>query len=99
MAVSLSRSIYDLWMRRSLVDQAERRFAKARLDNDELKTDYSRLQDPAYIEEQARNKLGLSRNQEIVVVIPNSPEEQDEAEENQPQTEPTWRQWIAVLWE
>ena len=40
--------------------------------NRELKKKLTQIQSPQFIEEQARNKLGLSKKDEVVVIIPDN---------------------------
>ena len=69
-AVALVRSVYDLWQKGGILETEEQRFARARYTNEELRQQGEELKDPMYIEKQAREKLGLSRPGEAVVVLP-----------------------------
>ena len=69
-AVALVRSVYDLWQKGGILEAEEERFAKVRYTNEELRQQDEELKDPMYIEEQAREKLGLSRPGEAIVVLP-----------------------------
>ena len=70
LTISLLRSIIDIWQKGGLLDKEEERLAKARLENEELTKEFERLQSPEYIEKQAREKLGLGKENEVVVVLP-----------------------------
>lgn len=99
LVISLTRSIIDLWQKGSAYDREEQRFAKARLENEQLISQYERIQTPEYVEQEARDKLGLTKEGEIVVVLP-----QDTAlteKDMNPSIDltnlPIWQQWIKVL--
>ena len=98
-AVALVRSVYDLWQKGSILEAEEERFARARYTNEELRQQDEELKDPMYIEKQAREKLGLSRPGEAVVVLPpdNSVQtiETDRAGVFGEKT--AYEQWIAVI--
>lgn len=89
--VSLSRSIYTLWQKGDLVTQREAILTTRKDENQALSQKLSQVQDEAFIEEQARNKLNLSREGEIVVVLPKDLPVASEAPA--PQITPNWQQW------
>lgn len=98
--ISLLRSIIDIWQKGGLVDKEEERFAKTRLENEELTKEFESLQSPEYIEKQAREKLGLGREGEAVVVLPPNANETPSSEEKTPLKkleEPIWQQWVSFL--
>ena len=99
LVISLSRSIIDLWQKGSAYDKEEQRFAKARLEHEQLAQQYETIQTPEYIEKQARDKLGLSKEGEIVVVLPQEAQKQKEEIEKQKESIelPIWKQWIEVI--
>ncbi len=98
--ISLSHSSVNLWQKANLLDKEEERFAKAKLENEILTEELAKLQTPQYIEKQAREKLGLSRENEMVVVFPGK----DQAEVKPSETplinpkKPVWQQWWKILW-
>lgn len=97
--VNLSRSLVDLWKKGDSLDQEEERFAKARFENEELTRESEKLQSPEYIEREARDKLGLAREGETVVVIPEITQQvsttTNQTEEISQNT--VWRQWLDFL--
>lgn len=76
--ISLSRSIYDLWQKRSILDEARERVRKAEEENANLREKYREVQSPEYIEQTAREKLGLGRDGEVVVVLPRNDKRKNE---------------------
>lgn len=100
LVINLTRSLIDLWQKGGLLDKEEERFAKVRLENEELNKEFARLQTPEYIEREARDKLGLAREGEAVVIIPPTAGNQSNTlkETNSKEVaKPIWQQWLAVL--
>ncbi len=99
LVISLTRSIVDAWQKGGLLDREEERFAKAKLENEELNRESVKLQSPEYIEKQARDKLGLGKEGEAVVVLPplptiTVPEGQTN---NSEKSQSVWQQWVSFL--
>ncbi len=67
--------------------------------NRELKKKLTHIQSPQFIEEQARNKLGLSKSGETIVVIPEEKLKQVLGASNSAQIVrlPNWLGWFRVF--
>lgn len=80
------------------LSQAADAVYKLEIKNKELKEKLSRIQSPQFIEEEIRNKLGLSKKWETVVVIP---EEKIKsvlgASASAPLRLPNWLGWLKVF--
>lgn len=82
--------------------QAEReKLAKIEADNTKLANDLALAQSPNFIEREVRNKLGLAREGEAVVVLPDSDTLKKLAPQIPTQTEtlpdPIWRKWLKLF--
>lgn len=101
--VNISRSILDLSGRNKVVEEAELRVRKAEEENATLREKYYEVTRDEYLEEVAREKLGLGKEGEMVVVLPKSIKEDDsavgqaEGEEKQVEPQPVWRQWAKLF--
>lgn len=92
--VSLSRSIYALWQKGGFVAERERARDEFKLKNRALVEDLQHAQSPEFIEQQARQKLNLQREGEVVVVMPQdlaSPQPQTAVEAEPPNWQKWWR--------
>ncbi len=89
--VTLSRSVYDLWQRRDIVSQRARELARQEAENQRLKQQLSEAQTLEFIERQAREKLGLVKPGEVVVLVPKT----EVGSEDQTTTKPlpNWQKW------
>lgn len=101
--VNISRSILDLSGRNKIVEEAELRVNKKEEENAILRDKYYEVTRDEYIEEVAREKLGLGKEGEVVVVLPKSIKEDDsilgqaEGDEKQTEPQPVWRQWAELF--
>ncbi|HCM37155.1 MAG: hypothetical protein UV61_C0001G0079 [Candidatus Gottesmanbacteria bacterium GW2011_GWB1_43_11] len=94
--VNISRSIWNLWQKGSIV--SERQAVRDRLleENAALKSKLQEVESPEFIEKQAREKLNLQKEGEVVVVLPK------DLIRSQPQaavepTLPNWQRWWKVF--
>lgn len=80
------------------LSQAAETVYKLETKNKELKKKLSQIQSPEFIEEQARNKLGLSKQGETVVIIPEEKLKQVLGTTESAQIRlPNWLGWLKVF--
>lgn len=99
--VNLSRSIYSLWQQGSRVHTREDVLKIAKQKNIELKRKLAQVESPAYIEQQAREKLNLSREDEYVIILPQNLVDQYKVVEGNVQgiqsELPPYQQWLHLF--
>ena len=98
---SLIKSLKRINEGRALVRRNEAKLEKIRKENEKLEEQLKIIQSDEFVEKQLRNKLGLVKEGEIVVVLPEAdivkklspiiPEE----EEAKPR--PNWQKWIELF--
>lgn len=104
--LNLSQSIISLTTKNKELEQANDKVEKEISRNSQLISELSKVQNPKYIEQQAREKLGMSRPGETVVVVPEEAVVQmasltaslsadfyarfDET--------PNWQKWVKLFW-
>jgi len=100
-ALSLARNISKGRQIKTKVAEKEAGVNKLKTENEDLQKKIEEMKSPEYIEKQIRDNLGLSREGEIVVVLPDedilralAPKDTFE-EETLPQ--PNWRQWLNLF--
>ncbi len=93
--INLSRSIYALWQKRGIV--AERRSVAGQLaqKNQELVQKSQEVESEPFIEKQAREKLNLQREGEVVVVLPKNLGTFENT--SPPPHSPNWQRWWKVF--
>ena len=92
--IELSRSVMDLLDKGKIIEQTQKRLERAKAKNKELKKRLAEVQSLAFIEKQAREKLNLAREGEVVVILPKiTPEpEIEEAKELA-----NWQKWLKLF--
>lgn len=99
--LSLIRNISKIAKAGKRIDKAESRLGKLRKENEEMERKLAEVKSEEYIEKQLRDKLGLAKEGEIVVVLPDEetlrkiapsvPEEEDVL------PDPTWKKWLKLF--
>jgi len=99
--ISTLRNIYKVYKAKGQVDEIKARIAKLQDENQELQQEIEKVNSDAYKESQLRNKLGLAKEGEVVVVLP----EPDVLRELAPKVtkeeiflpDPNWKQWLKLF--
>lgn len=86
----LAHSIYDIWNKRDIVSDANRQLSQEKLKNQKLKAELSYVQTKGFVEEEARNKLFLSKPDEKVIIVPQASQSAGEKREVQIVN---WQKW------
>lgn len=90
----LAHSIYDLWTKRDVVSEAQRTLEQEKAENQKLKKELSRVKTKEFIEEEARNKLFLTKPNEKVVIVPVA----SKSAERKDKPTPNWRKWLGLFY-
>lgn len=94
LVVNLSRSIWDLWRRRDILGEREAVLRRLKEEHARLQSELEYTQSPAFIEKEARNRLGLGREGETVVLMPNDKFQMtNEKTEEKTINIPNWKKW------
>lgn len=91
-AISLSYSVYDVWKRRDVVRERQDELSQVQAENKRLKQELGEAETPEFIEREARDKLGLAKPGETVVIIDGQPTASDEAQARTADL-PSWKVW------
>lgn len=96
--INLSRDILRLLRAGDRIKQAQLRVEELEKEHLQLKELKGYYQSEEFIEEQARNKLNLAREGEIIVILPPNIEELvGWQEEEKPQELPNWQRWFRLF--
>lgn len=101
LAISLARNVLKLYEVRGQIKKAKERVLSLRKENEGLQERLSETQSEVYIEKQLRDKLGLAKPGEVVVVLPD--EEilkrigSKPLEEEDFLPDPTWKKWLKLF--
>ncbi len=105
--VRLVGSVWRLWKAGERIKQAELEVRNQESENQELKKRLAEVQSPEFIEKEAREKLGLGREGETIVVLPKQDEISniparnafgiaDAGGQYPISNEPNWKKWWKV---
>lgn len=91
---SLLQSIFSLTQKNTVIEKAKQELAAEKAENSRLKQQLTEVQDPAFIEKEARNKLFLVKPGEQMVLIPNPSVSPTPVVRREKQiAKPNWVQW------
>lgn len=92
--VRLSGSVWRLWKAGERIKQAEADVRKQEAENQDLKKRLAEVQSPEFVEKEAREKLGLGKEGETIVVMPDNANPKSQI--SNPNNEANWRRWWKV---
>ncbi|MBI2066201.1 septum formation initiator family protein [Candidatus Woesebacteria bacterium] len=100
--LSLVRNISKIASAEKRVSKARERVEKLRKENEEAERKLAEVKGEEYIEKQLRDKLGLAKEGEIVVVLPDQEILRKIApgiaEEEDVLPDPTWKKWLKLFY-
>jgi cell division protein DivIC len=93
--VGIVRSVYTLSQKKGIITERQQVLSELTAKNMQLQEDLREATSPAFIEQAARDKLGLVREGETIVIMdkasggPKTPKN--------PQELPSWKQWWSLF--
>lgn len=91
-SVGLVRSIVDHWHKRTIVSERQEALGREEQRNRELVAQLEEATSAAFIEKEAREKLGLVKEGDTVVLMTND-KLQKTHETTMQETAPNWKKW------
>lgn len=91
MVVGLSRGLYALWNKKDIVSERQEALRKLERENQELQKKLEEAKSPEFIERMARDNLGLIKEGETIVLMPNLPAQAGDQKEEE--NLPNWKKW------
>lgn len=104
--ISLSRSVWRLWRKQDVVGERQVVLEREKAVNDRLKKELEEAKTPAFVEREAREKLGMVKEGETVVIMPNPPAGEagdklpmpnERAEEKTAEAISNWKKWWRLI--
>lgn len=96
LVISLTRSVVSLLAKRDIVQTQSAELTRLEAENKQLEEALSQAQTPEFIEKTAREKLGLVKDGEVVVMLPQSAQAGDSLEETD-ENIPNWKKWWGLF--
>lgn len=101
LAITLVKNILKSVEIKKRIETEKVKIEKMKQDNADLAQKVAEIQSQAYIEQQLRDKLGLAKPGEIVVVLPDTATLEklapDVAVEPETLPDPNWKRWIKLF--
>lgn len=98
--INLFRKTFDLIKAEKRVSQTQEKLEQVKKENEELKKTRNYYQSEEFLEEQIRNKLGMAKPGEKVLVLPEKfKEDQNNKTEKEEELVniPNWQKWLALF--
>lgn len=99
--LSLVRNVLRILEAGKRIGDAQARVDRLKDENEELERKLAQSQSEEFIEKQFRDKLGLSKEGETIVVLPDEETLRKIAprpvEEDETLPDPTWRKWLKLF--
>jgi len=89
----LARSIYGLWRKQDLIISYQKELVKEKNENQKLKNQLSLVENPNFLEQQARNNLFLVKAGEQDVLIPKDLLTASNSAKTSQEVVPNWKKW------
>jgi len=90
----LGHSIYSIWQKQDLIVQAQKNLDVEKRENQKLKKEITQVNQPQFIESEARNNLLLTKKGEGIVIIPSDKLIASPSPSPKPiDTRPNWQKW------
>lgn len=95
----LVRNLYSIYQNSKFQEQAVRKLEKLRAENTRLKEEVVTSQEQSFIEREARERLGLVKPGEVVVILPTAKEVSPSAQSltEVKTSRPIWQQWVGLF--
>lgn len=90
--VGIVRSVYTLSQKRGIITERQQVLAELTAKNRQLQEELKEATSPSFIEQAARDKLGLVREGETVIIMDKTRVANSNDTEN-PLELPSWKQW------
>lgn len=90
--VNFSRKAFNLWRSGGKIEEKRKELVALEGENQELKKRAVEVGSPRFIEQEAREKLGLGKENEVVVILP-SPEVSKEESLTPREKTSNWEKW------
>jgi len=100
-AVSLARNVSRILKAKDRIKEAEERVEKLKVQNEDLKKRLETAGSGEYLEKQLRDNLGLAKEGETIVVLPDEDTLRALApraeQEQETLPDPNWRKWLKLF--
>lgn len=94
---SLAKNLYAAFGSSKYLEQAQAKLDRLRAENEALLRENALAKDPSFIEREARERLGLVKPGEVVVILPDKEATSPATDEPTTPARPVWQQWLGLF--
>lgn len=91
LCVNAGRTIWELWKRKDVVNVRQDELSRLKQENSSLEATLKDIQSETYLERIARDKLGMVKEGETIIIMPSRESSSEIRDKNE--TLPNWKQW------
>ena len=99
--VSFVRTAYKIFEARKAINLSKDKITSLKLESENLQKELQKTQSEAFIESQLRDKLGMAKEGEIIVVLPDSETLRKLVREGEKEevmlSDPNWKKWFKLF--
>lgn len=96
-SIGLIRSIASLWQKRDMVENRRKVLEYEQTEHEALEAQAQVATTSAYLEEVARNKLGLVKEGETVVLLDQQQTTNNKEQITEQENLPNWKRWVRLF--
>ena len=97
LSFSLARNLYTTYQNSKILTDAQIKLSQLTAQNTQLSQEINQASTPDYVIKEARDKLGLVKSGEVVVVVPRQVATLAAATPSAQPSRPIWRQWLSLF--
>lgn len=94
--LGLSRSVYGLWRRGDVTHARKEELVRRQEENNALLQKLEEARSPSYVEQVAREKLGMVKEGEAIVIVPKTQNPEPNGQINTEEI-PNWKKWWGLF--
>ena len=99
--VSFVRTAYKIFEAKKAINLSKDKITSLKLESENLQKELQKTQSEAFIESQLRDKLGMAKEGEIIVVLPDSETLRKLVREGEKEevmlSDPNWKKWFKLF--
>jgi len=95
--ISLGERVFSLWQAEERVRRIKRQWEEVRAKNEELVEKLGYVESEEFVEKEARDRLNLGKEGEVIIVLPKELVEKEVEKEEKKEDLPNWKKWVEVF--
>jgi len=93
----LARNLYTAYQNSKLLSDSQRKLQQLKLENESLQQESWQASDPSFIDQEARQRLGLVKPGEVLIILPHDTATTAATPTQKIVDEPVWKKWMSLF--